>query len=158
AGYKYNLSDVHAAIGIHQLGKLEHFIERRSAYARMYGEGLADVSEVETPTEPQDGRSAWHLYILRLNLDKLDIDRDEFIKELRLRNIGTSVHFIPIQLHAFFGRWAREMRNECPRAIQLYKRIISLPLYPSMRPDQIQTVVSAVKAIVRSGRKKTQLA
>jgi dTDP-4-amino-4,6-dideoxygalactose transaminase len=157
-GYKYNLSDIHAAIGIHQLGKLERFIERRSAYAKMYSELLADVCEVETPVEPRDGRSAWHLYILRLNLDKLDIDRDRFIEELRLRNIGTSVHFIPIQLHAFFGRWAREMRNQCPGAIQFYKRIISLPLYPSMRPEQIQTVVSAVKAIVRSARKTTQLA
>jgi dTDP-4-amino-4,6-dideoxygalactose transaminase len=96
SGFKYNLSDIQSAIGIHQLKKLEHFIEVRSRYAALYNQILAGIEELELPPVPPHSRHAWHLYMLRLNLDRISIDRDEFINALRERGIGTSVHFIPI--------------------------------------------------------------
>ena len=153
SGFKYNLSDIQSAVGLHQLRKLEQFIEVRTAYARRYHEGLADVAEVELPPERSSCRHSWHLYMLRLNLEKLEIDRDEFIRALRQRNIGTSVHFIPIPLHPFFAPYAGRPENRCPRALGLYPRLISLPLYPAMTAEQVDSVVAAVKEIVWAARK-----
>lgn len=152
AGYKYNISDVHAALGIHQLRKIEQFVAVRTAYAQIYKECFADMPEFEMPPGGNNARNAWHLFILRLNLDKLSITRGQFIEELRRRNIGTSVHFIPIPLHPFFAPWMGDPRNHCPRALAFYERLVSLPLYPSMTVDQLQAVVKAVKAVVRSNR------
>lgn len=153
SGFKYNLSDIQSAIGLHQLRKLERFIEIRTEYARRYREGLADVAEVELPPDDASCRHSWHLFILRLNLEKLEIDRDEFIRALRQKYIGTSVHFIPIPLHPFFAAHAHCPGNHCPRALELYPRLISLPLYPAMTEVQVDYVVSAVKEIARANRK-----
>jgi dTDP-4-amino-4,6-dideoxygalactose transaminase len=153
SGFKYNLSDIQSAVGLHQLRKLERFIEVRAAYARRYNEGLADVAEVELPPDRSSCRHSWHLYMLRLNLEKLEIDRDEFIRALRQKNIGTSVHFIPIPLHPFFAPYAGRPENHCPRALGLYPRLISLPLYPAMTEEQVDSVVAAIKEIIRATRR-----
>ena len=150
-GFKYNLSDLQAAIGIHQLRKLESFIERRTLLAGLYDRAFADLEEVETPPDSLRSRHAWHLYILRLNLQKLTIDRAEFIRELRKKGIGASVHFIPIPLHTFFaGRLPA--RSSCSRAIELYPRIVSLPLYPGMTEEQVQYVAQCVREVVERSR------
>jgi dTDP-4-amino-4,6-dideoxygalactose transaminase len=151
-GFKYNLSDVHAAIGIHQLRKAEKFTEARATIARLYNQAFADVPELQCPSEPRDGRSAWHLYVVRLKLKRLRVDRAEFIRELARRKIGVSVHFIPIPLHPFFEPWARDPRNRCPRATAFYRSIISLPIYPSMTEEDVNTVASAVRDIVARNR------
>jgi dTDP-4-amino-4,6-dideoxygalactose transaminase len=150
AGFKYNLSDVQSAIGLHQLAKIERLHALREAYAGVYQRRLAGVEEIETPPTCDYGRHAWHLYPIRLNLDKLDIGRDEFITELRARGIGTSVHFIPIPMHPFFRRWVKLKRNACPRAMALYSRLISLPLYPALTMDQIQYITDSIKAIAQA--------
>jgi perosamine synthetase len=150
-GFKYNLSDIQAAIGIHQLRKLDEFIERRALYARMYHEAFAGVEELETPPDNPSCRHAWHLYILRLNLRGLKVDRAEFIRELQRRGIGTSVHFIPIPLLRFFSRLPLT-RFACPRALDLYRRIVSLPLYPAMTEEQVQYVARSVREVVESNR------
>ena len=152
-GFKYNLSDIQSAIGIHQLRKLDGFIEARARYAAMYGRILSEVEEIELPAEKADCKHAWHLYVLRLNLEKLEIGRDQFIEELREKGIGTSVHFIPIPMHPFFAAYASRRENDCPAAMALYPRILSLPLYPSMTEEQVEYVAEAVKAVVRSARK-----
>src|SRR5262249_58848050 len=87
------------------------------------------------------------------NLDQLDINRDEFIRQLRSKNIGASVHFIPIPLHPYFAAYADLPQNRCPRALELYPRLVSLPLYPAMNEGQVEYVASSVKEIVRSARK-----
>jgi dTDP-4-amino-4,6-dideoxygalactose transaminase len=87
-----------------------------------------------------------------LNLKKLDIGRDVFIRELRQREIGTSVHFIPIPLHPAYSDLAKLPQNKCPRAIELYERLISLPLFPTMTEAQIQRVIDAVKEVASSHR------
>ena len=151
-GFKYNLSDIQAALGIHQLRKLDQFIERRALYARMYNDAFAGMEEVETPPDNPRCRHAWHLYILRLNLRRLKIDRGKFIRELQQRGIGTSVHFIPIPLLRFFARLPLA-QYACPRALDLYPRIVSLPLYPAMTEEQVQYVAQSVREIVESSRR-----
>ena len=151
-GFKYNLSDIQAAIGIHQLRKLEQFIERRALLARLYHRVFDGMDEVEAPPDNPRCRHAWHLYILRLNLQKLKIDRAEFIRRLRQRGIGTSVHFIPIPLHPFFARLPLA-RNACPRALRLYQRIVSLPLYPEMTEEQVQYVAQCARDVLSCSRR-----
>jgi dTDP-4-amino-4,6-dideoxygalactose transaminase len=151
-GFKYNLSDIQSAIGIHQLKKLEGFIEKRTQYAQMYHDLLAGVEEVELPPDRSDSRHAWHLYMLRLNLDKLSIKREEFIDLLREKGVGTSVHFIPIPLHPFFSEHASRDVNQCPRALSLYQRLVSLPLYPGMTEEQVVHTAEAVRDLARKFR------
>jgi dTDP-4-amino-4,6-dideoxygalactose transaminase len=151
-GFKYNLSDIQAAIGIHQLRKLEKFIQRRASYAAMYNRALADLEEVELPPDNPRCRHAWHLYILRLNLQRIKIDRAEFIRELRERGIGTSVHFIPIPLHQFFAQLPLAS-YPCPRALRLYPRIVSLPLYPAMTEEQVRYVAQSVREVLKNSRR-----
>ncbi len=158
SGFKYNLSDIQSAIGIHQLRKLEAFIETRTRYAQRYNTLLGDVEEVELPPDRTDCRHAWHLYSIRLNLDKLSIGRDQFIEELGARGIGASVHFIPIPLHPFFAAFAQRPINRCPRAMSIYHRLVSLPLYPAMTEEQVRYVVDMTKEVARQSRRKTLVA
>jgi dTDP-4-amino-4,6-dideoxygalactose transaminase len=153
-GFKYNLSDIQSAIGIEQLRKQETLLQSRAAHARFYNECLADVEEVETPRDSTCGRHAWHLYPLRLNLDKLTITRAEFIERLRQRGVGASVHFIPIPLHPAFAKRLELAAARVPRAMKLYERLVSLPLYPGLKRDQLEYIVSAVKTIVHEARCK----
>jgi dTDP-4-amino-4,6-dideoxygalactose transaminase len=152
AGFKCNLTDIQSAIGVHQLRKLESFIETRARYAQIYTRALAGIEEIETPAQSLHVRHSWHLYVLRLNLDLLKISRDGFIEELRHAGIGASVHFIPIPLHPFFKKM--HLRGTvCQRALDLYPRIVSLPLYPAMTEDQVHYVSDCVKNILVSNRR-----
>ena len=155
-GFKYNLSDIQAAIGIHQLKRLEGFIAQRAGYARMYNEAFARLEELETPPDTSEGRNAWHLYLLRLNHERLRISRDDFIRELAKRGVGASVHFIPITMHPFFARWAKH--NPCPRAEALYSRIVSLPLHPGLSEEEVERVIGAVTEIVAANRRTAFIA
>lgn len=147
-GFKYNLSDIQSAIGIHQLRKIEGFAARRRELVALYKKELADVAEIELPEDSTDGRHSWHLFVLRLNLDLLTIDRAQFIENLNQAGIGTSVHFIPVPLHPYFAQWANLPHNQCPRALELYERIISLPLYPALTNSQVLEIAGKVKDIV----------
>ena len=150
-GFKYNLSDIQSAIGIHQLRKLDSFIKARAQYAEMYNQAFAGLEELETAPAGAHCRHSWHLYMLRLNLPSLKIDRKGFIEQLRRRGVGASVHFIPISLHPYFSRmpWAT---HRCDQALNLYQRVVSLPLYPAMTEAQVRRVVASVKHIVATSR------
>jgi dTDP-4-amino-4,6-dideoxygalactose transaminase len=150
-GFKYNMSDIQAAIGIHQLRKLSQFVERRALLASMYHEAFAGMDELETPPDNPLCRHAWHLYILRLNLHKFKIDRAEFIHKLKQKGIGASVHFIPIPMLRYFSRLPLA-QYAVPRARHLFPRIISLPLYPAMTEEQVQYVAHKVRDIVENSR------
>ena len=147
-GFKYNMSDIQAAIGIHQLAKLESLIETRARYARLYHETLSGIGEIDLPADREDRRHAWHLYAVRLRLDRLTLTRAEFMEELRRLGIGTSVHFIPIPLHRYFADQVGLDPAACPGAIKLYERSISLPLYPAMTIEQVRYVAESVKQVV----------
>jgi dTDP-4-amino-4,6-dideoxygalactose transaminase len=153
AGFKYNLSDLQSAIGIQQLHKLERFIEKRTQYADLYNQLLGGIEELEVPQPARNGRHSWHLYVLRLNLEELSINRAAFVSELRGRCIGASVHFIPIPLHPFFQDHATRPENDCPQCFELYPRLISLPLYPSMAEEEVCYVADSVREIVETFRK-----
>lgn len=154
AGFKYNLSDILSAIGIHQLRKNDQMTADRARIVSRYRALLSDVPEIELPPDFTDGTHAWHLYVIRLRLDALDIDRAEFIAKLRARGVTASVHFIPIPLHPFFAEYRNRPENQCPNVMALYPRLISLPLYPTMSEEAVEYVADCVKAVARSSRKK----
>jgi len=152
-GFKYNLSDILTAIGLVQLRKLDRMNARRAEIARQYNEAFGKLDEVELPPNRADSKHAWHLYVLRLNLDKLEIGRAEFIDEMKARGIGCSVHFIPIPLHPYYRR-TLELRDPCERALAEYPRLVSLPIYSKMTNEDVERVIAAVRGVVEAGRRK----
>ena len=153
AGYKYNMTDIQAALGIHQLRQLDRFIETRQRYARLYDEAFVDLTEIETPLTHTDRDHIYHLYVIKLDLDRLTIDRARFIEELKAFNIGTSVHFIPVHLHPFYQSDFGYQRGDLPHAEKIFDQIISLPLYPKMTEEDISDVIRVVRHIVSTHRR-----
>jgi len=151
-GFKYNMTDIQAAIGLVQLQRLEEMQNRRYEVVRQYNETFGEMDELETPTERPNVQSAWHLYVLRLNLDRLKIDRNQFIEEMRVRNIGTSVHFIPIHLHPYYRDKYGWKPEDFPIAYREYQRIVSLPLHPGLTDEDVSDVITAVTDIVQRYR------
>lgn len=145
-GFKYNMSDIMAALGLVQLRKLETMTQRRIEIARRYNDAFREMPELELPPDRAGVRHCWHLYILRLRLEKLAVDRAQFIEELRQRGIGASVHFIPIPLHPYY-RATLPMTDACARALAVYPRLVSLPLYSNMTDDEADRVIEAVRDI-----------
>lgn len=149
-GYKYNLTDIAAALGVEQLKKCYRFYETRKRMAQTFDQAFADMDALRIPFVDEAVQHAWHLYVIQLNLDRLTITRDRFIEELKRANIGTSVHFIPLHLHPFYRDTLRYDARDFPCATQIFERIISLPLYTRMSSDDQQDVIHAVKETIRS--------
>ena len=152
-GYKYNLTDIAAAIGIEQLKKCDRFWLTRSSIASMYDEALADLPEIHRPICRPDVQHAWHLYIVQLELERLRITRREFIEALKEERIGTSVHFIPLHLHPYYRETFGYKPQDLPNASAVFERIISLPIYPRMSEVDFERVVTAVTNIIRKYRR-----
>jgi len=152
-GFKCNMTDIQAALGIHQLHKLDRFQARRRAIVRRYNEAFVACDALQTPTERPDVESAWHIYALRLNLDRLRIDRARFIEELKARKIGTSVHFIPIHLHPYYRDKYGYQPDDFPVAFHEYQRLISLPLNLRMSDQDVEDVIDAVLEVVKQYRR-----
>ena len=152
-GFKYNMPDLQAAIGIQQLRKLPELQRIRMRHVERYNRALRTVEEVQTPVEREHVESAWHIYLLRLNLDLLKIDRAQFIEELRAMNIGSSVHFIPVHLHPYYRDKYGYQPEDYPIAYHEYLRCISLPLSPSLSDADIDDVIDAVTSIVERNRR-----
>ena len=152
-GFKCNMTDIAAALGLGQLRKLPEFQKRRRRLVALYGQGLADVPQIELPIERPDVESAWHLYPIRLNLETLTIDRARFIEELKTRNIGASVHFIPVHLHPYYRDKYGYRPDDFPVAHANYYRLVSLPLNLRMSDADATDVVSAVRDIVATYRR-----
>jgi dTDP-4-amino-4,6-dideoxygalactose transaminase len=152
AGYKYNMTDIAAALGLQQLARSEWLWERRRAIAQRYTAAFSLWPEVETPPDPAHVEHAWHLYLLRLRLERLAISRDEFIQALTEANIGTSVHFIPLHLHPFYRDTYHLATNDFPAALDAYRRVLSLPIYPGMTEEDVEDVIAAVEQIIEANR------
>ena len=144
AGFKYNMTDIAASIGLHQLARCEELLTRRRTIAKRYTEAFSQLSELETPASPTHSEHAWHLYMLRLRVECLSIGRNEFIQELTQANIGTSVHFIPLHVHPFYRKTFQLQPSDFPIAENEYQREISLPIYPGMTDEDVEDVITAV--------------
>jgi dTDP-4-amino-4,6-dideoxygalactose transaminase len=153
-GYKYNMTDIAAAMGLAQLRKADRMWRRRRQIAEAYNQAFGSIPELQIPADRADCQHAWHLYVLRLNLEELTISRDQFIQELKARNIGASVHFIPLHLHPYYRETYGYRPSDFPVATREYQRAVSLPIYSRMSDADIEDVVGAVVGIVRAYRKK----
>ena len=154
AGYKMNLPDLLAAVGVAQLKKCDQFWKQRSQIAAYYREKFSQIEEVELPACAIDpAEHSWHLFILRLRPDMLSISRDEFIEQLKAAGIGTSVHFIPLHQHPYYIQQYGYQQGDFPQAEDSFSRCISLPIYPDLSEAQRVQVVEAVSKIVSRRRK-----
>ena len=156
AGYKYNMTDVAAALGLVQLERAEELLGARREIAAMYAARLADqpLSDlVELPADVSDGSHAWHLYIIRLALERLKADRGQVIEGLRALGIGTSVHFIPLHLHPYYRRRWGYAGGDFPVATREYERVVSLPIWPGMTTDDVDRVAGGLEEVLRSVRR-----
>jgi dTDP-4-amino-4,6-dideoxygalactose transaminase len=145
-GYKYNLTDVQAAIGIAQLAKCDRMRSRRNALAARYNEALRELEAFKLPSVPEGLSHAWHLYVIEVNSARLRIDRDRVIEELKLRGIGTSVHFIPLHLHTLYQQLGYR-RGQFPNAEERFQGAISLPLFAAMCDEESDRVIEALHDI-----------
>ena len=151
-GYKYNLTDLQAALGLAQLAKCESMRATRAALAARYTRELSALDAFVTPPAAPLGENsghAWHLYVLHVNDSALRIDRDRLIQELKLRGIGTSVHFIPLHLHTLYRDLCGYRPGQFPNAEKQFASCLSLPLFPGMTPDEQSRVIQALHDIAR---------
>ena len=152
-GFKYALGNVNAAMGIEQMKKFEVFTASRRRIAEMYRSVLADLEELELPPMSDDVDHAWHLFIIRLHLDRLSCSRNEIVHDLRRENIGTGIHFYGLHLHQYYANLPGMCPEDLPVATDLSNRIISLPLHPQLSDRHIHEVVSALKKVLAYRRK-----
>jgi dTDP-4-amino-4,6-dideoxygalactose transaminase len=152
-GFKYNMTDIAATLGLVQLGKCDRLWQARNRIAEIYSEALADLEGIVLPAARSNVEHAWHLYPIRLGLEQLRISRVEFITLMREHNIGSSVHFIPLHLHPFYRDTYRYRRENFPNASNAYERLVSLPIYPAMTDSDVADVVTVVRDIIRRNRR-----
>jgi dTDP-4-amino-4,6-dideoxygalactose transaminase len=152
-GFKYNMSDIQAALGLHQLARLESFTERRAQIVAEYGRRFAALPELTLPQARPEVRHAWHLYPIRVDGERLTIGRDQFIEEMKERGIGTSVHFIPIHYHPYYQQTLGLKPGDFPNTDKLFAGLLSLPLFPRMSDADVERVANAVEEIVVSHRR-----
>lgn len=152
-GFKCNMTDIQASLGIHQLRKLDSFQNRRKEIVKQYVAALEQVPEIELPVERAGVESAWQLFVIRLDLDRLAIDRNRFIQEMKARNIGTSVHFIPIHLHPYYRDKFGYKPDDFPVTYANYLRLVSLPLNLRMSDQDVADVIEAVRDVTAHFRR-----
>ena len=145
-GYNYRLTDIQCALGLSQMNKLDSWLARRREIARRYDEAFAGLPEIMTPVVKDDRSSAWHLYVIRLNLERLQVGRTEVFAALRAENIGVNVHYIPVYWHPYYQGLGYK-QGLCPIAEASYERLISLPIFPGMSDHDVEDVIKAVKRV-----------
>jgi perosamine synthetase len=157
-GFKYNLTDIAAAIGIEQLARADEMRAARTRLAAAYLEALGDLAELEMPVNPAHRVHAWHLFPIRLRLERLTTDRAAFIEALRGRGVGTSVHWRPLHLHPYYEEHFGWRPEQLPQATAVWPRLVSLPLFPSMSEGEMAHVVGAVRDVCLAHRRAEHLA
>jgi dTDP-4-amino-4,6-dideoxygalactose transaminase len=152
-GFKYNLTDIAAALGLAQLPRMTEFQQRREEIARTYSDAFSDLDTCLAPRDAGLGLHAWHLYVLELSLEALAVGRDEIIERLRRKGVGTSVHFIPLHLHPAYQRAYGYKPGQFPKAEAVFGGACSLPIYPAMTDAEVGHVVEAVRSTLRESRR-----
>lgn len=152
-GFKYNLTDIAAALGIAQMNKLDEMQDIRTEYAEIYNKAFDKIDGITYLKDNGLGKNSAHLYVIQIDKNKFDIDRDTFIELLKEYNIGTSVHFIPICMHPYYINNFGYKKGDFPETEKMFEGIISLPLYPSMTREDVMYVIEAVREIAREHAK-----
>lgn len=147
-GFKYNMTDLQASIGLEQLKRLHRFQARRREVVDAYNRRLGTLAALQIPVEEPDSESSLHLYVLRLRSERLRIERNRFIEELKERQIGTSVHYLPVHMQPFYRNKYGYRPEDCPVSADAFSRMLSLPLHPGLSDQDVDDVCSAVEEIV----------
>ncbi|MFZ5988723.1 MAG: UDP-4-amino-4,6-dideoxy-N-acetyl-beta-L-altrosamine transaminase [Bacillota bacterium] len=150
-GYNYRITDFQSALGVSQLNKSDRFLNIRRQYIRQYNIAFEGLREIVIPYQLEGTDSSWHLYIIKLRLERLKCGRREIFEELLKRKIGVNVHYIPVYYHPFYKQLGYQ-KGLCPNAEELYERIITLPLFPGMEEEEIEYVISNVKEVIAQNR------
>ena len=151
-GYKYNMTDVAAAIGIHQLARAENMRVSRESIAQQYIANLSDIEEIELPALDENRIHAWHLFPLRIRPDAMKIDRNSLLEMLRDRGVSCSVHWRPLHLHPYYEQAFGWRPTDLPVASDVWMRLVSLPLFSAMKRCEIEAVINAVRAVCATFR------
>jgi perosamine synthetase len=152
-GYNYRLSDIQCALGIAQLAKLPGSVDRRQAIARQYDEAFRRMTCVQPLAVAREVSHAYHLYVIRLELEALTVDRAAVFRALRAEGIGVNVHYLPVHLHPFYRRRFGTRPGLCPVAEAAYERLLSLPMFPAMSDGDVGQVVEAIDKVVSHYRR-----
>lgn len=147
-GYNYRMTDIQAALGLSQMDKIDAFITKRRKVAQLYDEAFRELEGVITPYESQDTKSGYHIYVIRLDVNKIKTARREIYEALIAENIGVNVHYIPVYYHPYYRELGYQ-KGLCPYAEQVYETMLTLPLYPSMSDKDIDDVIKAVYKVIQ---------
>ena len=145
-GYNYRMTDIQAALGLSQLSRLKRFIEVRKQYVEMYNNAFQHIPGITIPFQSGESNSSWHLYIIRLNLERLSVGRKDIFEAMMKENIGVNVHYIPVHFQPYYKTMGYR-KGTCPNAEKLYEEIITLPLYPAMTVYDVKDVIRAVQKV-----------
>jgi perosamine synthetase len=148
-GFKYNLTDIAAAIGLHQLEQAAAMRLEREALARRFTQAFRNLESIELPPEPENRLLSWHLYPIRLRLDRMSIDRNTFIEKLVAASVGCSVHWRPLHLHPYYQDTFGWQPEHLPAASGVWPRLVSLPLFPGMREEEIAYVIETIEGLCK---------
>lgn len=146
-GFKYNLTDIAAALGIHQLQRAEQMRQKRAGLAQLYMKSFADLDEIELPPDDIDRIHSWHLFPIKLRLDRLSIDRDTFMSELKQAGVGCSVHWRPLHLHPYYEKSLGWKPEDFPVATAVWKRLVSLPIFSAIEDGEAEYVIEVVRGL-----------
>lgn len=152
-GFKYNLTDLAAAIGIEQLKKVNKMQQKREKIALQYTKSFSKLQEIELLEQKKYGTNAWHLFVIKINPEKLTINRDQFFIEMQNLGVGVSVHFIPLHVHPYWRDTYKLKPQNFPGAMEAYSQILSLPIFPDMTREEIKKVITSVESIISKYRK-----
>ncbi len=152
-GFRYNLSELHSSLGIHQLRKLKSFQKRRREIVKIYNKELNTNDLIKIPFVKENVKHSWHLYIIQLNLENLKVDRDHIFKALREENIGVNVHYIPVHYHSFYYEKFGLRKGILPKVENLFPRLLTIPLFPKMSDKDVNDVINALEKVLNYYRK-----
>ena len=151
-GYKYNMFDVQASLGIHQIKKVESFLNRRVQIVKKYNDAFEKTEEIQLLKPESNIKHAHHLYVIVIKTENLKVSRDEVLNEIQKRGIGVAVHFRSLHLQPFFKQHFNYKKGMFPQAEYLSDRVISLPLYPKMTDEDVSRVIETVLGVLHSFR------
>jgi len=157
-GFKYNLTDIASAIGLHQLRQADQYHRRRRELVAFYLERLGNIEELILPTEQADRIHSWHLFVIRLRLDRLSVKRVEFISKLKEAGIGTSVHYTPLHMHPYYREKFGYRPEDLPCMTSVYPEIVTLPLYPSLTEGEMEHICNTIQTLLVRHRARQSVA